>query len=110
MTSFGTISSQVVADTCQASSSTGMYSKVFQDTVDAKKLWGVTYRTSATCVDSAPDMPMYDSAISTDTCQAMGSTSSGKIMLGLIPTSSATSASIGIVAAGLAVAAAAVIA
>ena len=86
-----------------------MYSKLFQDTADAKKLWGVKYRTSATCADVAADMPMYDSG-EAETCQPGGATLSYKLMLGQIPASSATSASIGIVAAGLAVAAAAVIA
>ena len=109
MTVFGT-STQVAADTCLASSSTGTYSKIFQDTADAKKLWEVAYRTSATCVDSAADMPMFNPEYNTDTCYPFGTTSSYKVVLGLIPTSSATSASIGIVAAGLAVAAAAVIA
>ena len=87
-----------------------MYSKLFQDTADAKNLWKMTYRTSATCVDSAPDMPMYSLDKNTDTCYAFLSSSSYKVVLGQIPAgSSATSASIGIVAAGLAVAAAAVI-
>ena len=91
-----------------------MYSKLFQDTADAKNLWKMTYRTSATCLDSAPDMPMYSLDKNTDTCYAFLSSSSYKVVLGQIGQipagSSATSASIGIVAAGLAVAAAAVIA
>jgi len=110
-TSFFDHSLQVAADTCAGpQSSTGMYEKIFQDTADATKLWKMTYRTSATCLDSAPDMPMFNHEYTTDTCYPVLTSSSQKIVLGQIPASSATSASIGIVAVSLAVAVAAVIA
>ena len=110
-TSFRGQSLQVAADACDGpQSSTGMYQKIFQDTADATKLWKMTHRTSATCLDSAPDMPMFQHSIPTDTCYPFLTSSSVKLVLGQVPASSATSASIGIVAVGLAVAAAAVIA
>jgi len=97
---------QTAAGLCKADD--GMYSQFLLDTADPKQTWMTHYRTSSTCAASA--MTSYSGG-PVDTCILSGLYSM-KIQLGtIVPyASSAASASVGIVAAGLAVAAAAVLA